>query len=307
MVLLWAWLVSVARAHTGAVPLRGQYDWSSLPDAEPYVWVKWDLFPSIVLGCAALVAWYVWAAGPGRRRYGWSDVGPTRGEWTRFLLGVAIVFCALQGPLHELSDTYLFSGHMLQHLLITLIFPPLVITGIPAWMWKPIVSVPWVAAFGRWLTRPLVAIGVAVGSLYFWHVPAFYEAAMYDHNIHIVEHLTFMAGAVVMWWPVHSRVPEVPQLTPGYRMAYLFGLTLPMKALGAIITVSDYVLYPFYAKQPRVFGLDPLEDQRLGGLMMWVPGGLVIWFTIGAIFFTYYYAEVVRQRRGGRATQPVGA
>lgn len=300
-------LVAAARAHSGAVPIRGQYDWSNLPDLEPGGWIVWTLEPSIVIGCGLFLAVYALAAGPWRRKYGWSDVGPTTAEWRSFVASIVLVFCALQGPLHELSDQYLFSGHMIQHLLITLFFPWLLIRGIPPWMWKPVVRNARVAAFGRWLTSAPIAFVVGTGTLYMWHVPAMYEWAMANHDVHIAEHLIFMAGAVVMWWPAHSRVAEVPALTPGWRMIYLFILTIPMKALGAIITISDYILYPFYSVQPRVFGLDPLTDQRLGGLIMWVPGGLVFWFTIGFIFFNSFYKDIRRERSGTQAPVPVVA
>ena len=86
---------------------------------------------------------------------------------------------------------------------------------------------------------------------------------------------------------------------------YLFVLTIPMKGLGAVLTVSDYILYPFYSVQARVFGLDPMEDQRTGGLFMWLPGGLVFWFTIGYIFFTQFYGDLSREREG--RPRPVNA
>ncbi len=305
--LLWSFLVGVARAHSGSVPIRGQYDWSNLPIAAPGAWVVWELHWSIVLGCATFLGVYAWMAGPGRRKYGWSDVGPTRAQWTRYLIAIAIVFCALQGPLHELSDRYLFSAHMVQHLLITLAFPPLMLRGIPAWMWKPVVARPALVTFGRFITQPVAAVAIATTSLYMWHVPSMYDWALTNHNVHIAEHVIFMTGAVIMWWPVHSPISEIPALSPGWRMIYLFILTIPMKALGAILTVSDYVLYQFYATQPRVLDLDPLADQRTGGLIMWLPGGLVFWFTIGFIFFSVYYKEVVAQREGRPAGNAVAA
>ena len=290
-------LAAVAHAHSGAVPTRGQYDWSNLPEAAPGAWIVWTLHPSIVLGCLAFVAVYAALAGPLRTRWNLAPEGPTRGEWARFLIAIAIVFCSLQGPLHELSDRYMFSAHMVQHLLVTLLFPPLLIRGIPPWMWKPLVSKPWAAWIGRQWTWPPMAIGFATFTLYMWHVPSMYDWALQVHNVHIAEHLIFMTGAVVMWWPVHSRIEEVPPLSPGYRMLYLFCLTIPMKALGAMITVSDYVLYQFYATQPRVvLTLDPLYDQRLGGLIMWLPGGMIFWFTIGYIFFTQFYADIAKER-----------
>ena len=296
--LILHYLIGHALAHTGAVPLRGRYDWSNLPDAEPGAWNVWEFYPSIVVGCFGLIIVYTLLAGPLRTKLGSSEEGPTVREWAQFLLSIGVVFFSLQGPLHEISDVYLFSGHMVQHLLITLVFPPLFILGIPPYMWKPVVQYRWVAALGRQMTRFIPAILISTGALYFWHVPAFYEAAMRNHDLHIVEHLIFMSSAVVMWWPVCSRVEEVPRLTPGWRMVYLFFLTIPMKGLGAVITISDYVLYPFYSVQPRMFGLDPMVDQRVGGLIMWIPGGLVFWFSMGVVFFKNFYQNFSESRRG---------
>jgi putative membrane protein len=296
---LLASLFPDAHAHTGAMPDRGMEDWSHLPELDPpNAWIVWEFYPSIVLGVASFAALYVLMAGPLRRRWSLAPTGPSTGQWVRYMGSLALVFFALQGPLHELSDLYLFSAHMVQHLLITLVFPPLFIQGIPPWMWRPLVRHAQVAAVGRAITHPVIAFLISTFTLYLWHVPTMYDWALEDHNVHIVEHLTFMTGAVIMWWPVWSRVPEVPALTPGRRMIYLFLLTIPMKGLGAIITVSDYVLYRFYAVQPRVFGLDPLADQRLGGVIMWMPGGLAIWFAIGVVFFTSFYADMMRERRG---------
>lgn len=304
--MLWWWLFEAARAHTGAVPVRGVYDWSDLPDAEPGAWIVWTTYPSIVIGCLAFALGYELLAGPLRRRWSLSDTGPTRSDRVLFHGGLFVVFASLQGPLHELSDIYLFSGHMVQHLAITLVFPPMLIAGMPGWMWRPLLRVPAIRAVGRGLTHPIVAFLLSTAVLYLWHVPTMYEWALLDHDVHIAEHLSFMAVYVVMWWPAFSRSEGLPPLTPGRRLIYLFLLTIPMKGLGAIITVSDYVLYPFYATQPRVFGLDPLTDQRLGGLIMWIPGGLVFWVTMGVVFFKHYYKdETVRRRlQGAPAASP---
>lgn len=288
MVLPWA--------HGGSVPVGVTYDWSSLPSLAPGAWVVWALFPSVVLGCLGWVALYAWLAGVGRRRWALAPRGPTLAERVRFHSAIGVVFVALQGPLHELSDRYLFSAHMVQHLLITLVFPPLFITGIPAWMWTPLVRPRGLAMVGRWLTTPIVAIVIGTTTLYLWHVPSLYDLALEHHGWHVVEHVTFMAGGVIMWWPVWSRSSQVPPLTPGLRLIYLFVLTLPMKLLGALITVSDELLYAFYAGQPRVFGLDPMADQRLGGLIMWLPGGLVFWVSGAVVFFGTLYPLARRER-----------
>ncbi len=301
---LWLLTAIGAWAHNGAVPIRGVYDWSNLPDAEPGVWVVWEFYPSIVLGCLAFALGYEALAGPLRKAWNLSPVGPTAGDRIRFHLGIFVVFAALQGPLHELSDVYLFSGHMVQHLLITLVFPPLALSGMPGWMWSPVTRQPWAVRVGRALTHPAVAFLLTTFVLYLWHVPAMYDWALDDHNVHIVEHLSFMAAYVIMWWPALSRSEALPPLTPGYRMVYLFLQTIPMKGLGAVLTVSDFVLFRFYTTQPRVFGLDPLVDQRLGGLIMWLPGGLVFWFTIGWVFFRHYLGDMSAERRGALLGSP---
>lgn len=296
--MLWLLWMDAARAHGGAVPIRGVYDWSQLPDAEPGAWIVWEFYPSIVLGCLFMAALYEALAGPLRRRWALSEHGPSVMQRVCFYLGLGTVFWALQGPLHELSEVYLFAGHMVQHLAITLVFPPLWLVGTPGWMWRPLLQIDWVRAVGRFLTNPFVAALLASGTLYLWHIPVMYEWALADHDVHIAEHLSFMITATIMWWPSLSRSELLPPLTPGKRMVYLFLLTIPMKGLGAVITVADDVLYPFYASQPRVFGLDPLTDQRLGGLIMWLPGGLVFWVSIAYIFFRHYYVDFVANRQG---------
>lgn len=293
---MWFFLSAIAQAHTGSVPLRGQYDWSNLPDLEPGKWVVWEFHPTIVLGCAAWLALYIWLAGPGRTRFNLSPVGPTRRQWRLFILSLLVVFCSLQGPLHELSDYYLFSGHMIQHLAITLIFPPLFILGIPGWMVEPLLRVTIIGRVAKVLTRPVVAFIISTCTLYFWHIPAMYDWALVNHDVHIGEHLTFMTGGVIMWWPICSNTELLPRLRPLPRMAYTFLLTIPMKVLGAIITISDVLIYDFYATQPRVFDLNPMVDQRFGGLIMWIPGGLIFWFAIAGVFFGHYYSQIGPRR-----------
>ena len=94
-----------------------------------------------------------------------------------------------------------------------------------------------------------------------------------------------------MWWPVLSPVPELPRLHYAGQMLYLFLLGIPMSVVGALITLADQVLYPFYAAAPRVFGLPPLADQQIGGLMMWVPGGLVFWLAMTVVWFRWSASE----------------
>jgi len=207
------------------------------------------------------------------------------------------MFFALNGPLHDLSDHYLFSAHMVQHLVLTLAFPPLLLYGTPAWVLRPLLAPPprAVFRFAAWATRPLPAALGFLAPISLWHFPALYEAALRHHSLHIAQHLVFIATSVLMWWPVLSPVPELPRISYPAQMGYLFLLGIPMAVVAALITLSDGVLYPFYAAAPRVWGLSPLADQQIGGLLMWVPGGLVLWLAMTVVWFRW----AAREERGG--------
>ncbi|MGH7521593.1 MAG: cytochrome c oxidase assembly protein [Gemmatimonadales bacterium] len=243
----------------------------------PQVWNRWDLHPSVVAGVVLLGGLYVY----------WGGLRAPRRHVVSFLGALAVLFVALNGPLHNLSDNYLFSAHMAQHLLLTLVFPPLLLYGCPADVVRPLLRPRWVMALGRVVTRPLIAASLFTAPIVLWHVPALYEAALRNHNIHIVQHLVFLTTAVLMWWPVLSPVPELPRIQHLMQMLYLFLLGIPMSVTGALITLSSSVLYPFYGAAPRVGALSPLDDQQIGGLLMWVLGGLMLWIVMTVIWFRY--------------------
>lgn len=229
---------------------------------------------------------YFFGIGPLRRRYGW---GPPASGWQilSFCAALAVLLLSLNGPVHDLSDYYLFSVHMLQHLVLTLLFPPLLLAGIPGWLLRPLLARPGVLPVARFLTRPWVAALVFSGSLAVWHLGPFYDLMMRDHEVHIATHLMFMVTATLMWWPVMSPVAELLRLPPGLGMLYLFLVGIPMQIVAAMITFADQVLYPWYAAAPRMWGLSPLDDQKLGGLLMWIPGNLWMFAAIGVLFFRW--------------------
>lgn len=246
-------------------------------------WNRWDLHLSVVAGLVLVGGLYVYLGG----------LRAERRRVAAFAGALLVIFGALNGPLHNLSDSYLFSAHMAQHLLLTLLFPPLLLYGTPAWVVRPLLRPRWVAALARVVTRPVLAAGLFTAPIVLWHVPAFYEAALRNHNLHILQHLIFLGTAVLMWWPVLSPVPELPRLPYPGQMLYLFLLGIPMSITGALITLSDSVLYPFYADAlpPRVWGLPPLADQQIGGLLMWVPGGLMLWLAMTVVWFRWSARE----------------
>jgi putative membrane protein len=198
-----------------------------------------------------------------------------------------VLLFSLNGPMHDLSDYYLFSAHMVQHLLLTLLFPPLLIAGIPGWLLTPLVRVEWVRAMARVLVKPVVAAVLYSVTIAVWHLTPFYELMMRSHDVHIATHLMFIVAATILWFPVMSPVLELPRLGYGTGMLYLFLVGIPMQIVAAMITLADEVLYPWYTAAPRTWGLTPLADQQLGGLLMWVPGNLWMFLAIGVLFFKW--------------------
>jgi putative membrane protein len=240
---------------------------------------------STVIGLAALGA--LWAA----RAFVHGREVPARrvtvGQGAFFFCGLAVLFLALNGPVHDISDYYLFTGHMVQHLVLTIVVPPLLLLGTPGWMLRPALRIPAVAALARSITTPIAAFTIFNVVLAGWHLPPLYNAAMYHHEVHILQHLMFLVASVVMWWPMLSPLPELPRLSYPGQMLYSFLMTLPMTVISIFIVYADHVLYQAYASAPRLWGLSPLEDQRLGGLIMWIPGGLFFYLLTSVIFFRW--------------------
>jgi putative membrane protein len=241
---------------------------------------------STLLGTAIFGALYVWGITTARRRW---NLGPPAGRLriAAFVAGLLLLLVSVNGPIHDLSDDYLFSAHMLQHLLLTMAFPPLIIFAIPGWLLEPLVRPRWVQRLGRFVAHPIMAGLIFTVVLSAWHLVPVYDLMMQDHDVHIIAHLLFIIAAFIMWWPVMSPLKEVPRLPHGLAMLYLFLVSVPMQIPAALITMSDTPLYRWYVQAPRTFGLTPLEDQRIGGLLMWIPGNLWLFGAIAVLFFLW--------------------
>lgn len=247
-----------------------------------FSWLSWSIHPSTVIGLAALGALYLWRAREAsaeRPVSGWRKLS--------FFSALFVIFASLNGPIHDLSDNYLFSGHMVQHLLLTLAMPPLLIVGVPGWMIRPLLRNQAIGWLARRLTRPIACFAIFNIVIAAWHLPVLYNAAMDNHDIHIFEHLMFMSSAVLMWWPLASPLPELPRLSYPGQMLYCFLMSIPMSIVAVYITMSDHVLYPAYSSAPRIMALSPMDDQLLGGLIMWVPGGLIFVIIMSVVFFRW--------------------
>jgi putative membrane protein len=248
--------------------------------------LSWALHPSVLIGTGLLGALYFWGIGPLRRR---QVLGPPAPRWkiVSFCAALVVLLVTLNGPIHDLSDYYLFSVHMLQHLVLTLLFPPLLIAGLPGWLLSPLLRRDGVRRVARVLAHPVVAATVYTATIAAWHFAGAYDLMMRNHDVHIATHIMFMVTATMMWWPVMSPSPEIPRLSPALGMLYLFLVGIPMQLIAALITLADKVLYPWYSVAPRTWGISPLDDQQLGGLLMWVPANLWMFLAIGVLFFQW--------------------
>jgi putative membrane protein len=264
------------------------YSSLSLLHGGEFSWTRFEVHISTLVGCILFVAAYYHVI------MRWRPAGEpqaTRMQQVGFVGGTLLLFLSLNGPLHDLSDNYLFSAHMIQHLIITLIVPPLWLMGLPEWSLRPVLRHRAVRATLRALTGPLVAYAAYNVVFIGWHFPAAYNWALVNHNAHILQHIMFIGAAALMWWPVVDPVPELVRLQPPVRLLYMAALGIPMSIVSAIITFADRAMYPWYEAAPRVFALSAVDDQQLGGVIMWVPGMLVFWIALTIVFFRWSRRE----------------
>jgi len=205
-----------------------------------------------------------------------------------FYAGILVAALSLLSPLHPLGEGYLLSAHMLQHLLITLVVPPLLLLGTPGWMLRPLLRFSPLRQVAGILLSPLPAFFAFNAVFLAWHVPPLYELSLHFAPAHAAEHAAFGALALVTWWPVLGPLPELPRLHYGGQMLYLFFESLPPTILGAIITLAEGPIYQTYWQAPRAIpGIDPLADQQLAGLLMWLPGALAYFAAMTVVWFVW--------------------
>jgi len=210
-----------------------------------------------------------------------------------FLLGLLSLWIALASPLDTFSG-FVLTAHMLQHMMLMMLAPPLILLGAPV---VPLVrGLPVFAArefagpFLNWrvanrvgdaLTHPIVALLLMGTAMFAWHTPRFYELALASSSWHEVEHACFFLASLVFWWPVIQPWPSRTRWPRWAVVPYLLVADLENTALSAILVFSDRLLYPSYDAVPRLFGFSALHDQAAAGAIMWVMGSLA--FVVPAI------------------------
>lgn len=259
-------------------------------------WAAWNFDPQVLVPAAVLTYWYITGA------RGLSPKRHPRWRSALFITGLAVVLLAMESPVDRMGEHH-FSFHMIQHELFVLVGVPLmllgaplvpVLRGMPRGLRRPLTRLFFRShAFrlvGRALTFPPFAIAQLVLVLYVWHfAPGWFDAALRNDAIHDVQHASFIAAAVIFWWNVIDPAPLHSRLGYGVRMLYIPPAMAARVLLSAILTFSTRPLYGTYADTTRFIPLDPLKDQQLGGLIMWVPGELLNLIAIGIIFAVWWH------------------
>jgi putative membrane protein len=264
----------------------------------------WSFEPFVVIGLVISGTLYLrgllrlWHAGKIRR-----GIRP----WEAWCFGAGwfALIIALVSPLHAWGSV-LFSAHMTQHEILMLVAAPLLVLGRPLIAFlkaipsKSAYLVVWAANVSglqkvwRGITHPFVAWLIHATALWMWHVPYLFQATLESEFIHALQHTSFLFSALLFWWAViHGRRRR---LGFGAAVLYMFTTALHSGLLGALITFARIVIYPAYNETTASWKLTPLEDQQLGGLIMWVPAGLVYVFAGLALFAGWLRESETRAR-----------
>jgi putative membrane protein len=195
------------------------------------------------------------------------------------------LLAALVSPIDGLGENYLFSAHMVQHVLLGDIAPLLILLGLSRVIMRPatrrLMRVE--RALGS-LASPAAAIALWLGVMYFWHVPALYDAATENALIHLLEHASFFAAGLALWWPLIQPVPMRRRLTGLQPVGYIAAAKAGLAALGLYLAWSTTALYPYYEQTPRIWGLTPVEDQNIGGVLMMAEQSFTLVVVMVALF-----------------------
>jgi len=207
--------------------------------------------------------------------------GPVRGAtgWhaLAFAGSVLALLGALVTPVDGLGEEYLFSAHMFQHVLLGDIAPLLLLLSLSRVMLRPVTRrlMRIERALGP-LASPVTAILVWLGTMYLWHIPALYDAATRHPLLHAVEHLSFFAAGIALWWPLVQPIPMRRALTGLQPLGYIAAAKGGLAALGLFLAWSSSAHYPFYEHVPRIWGLTAVEDQNVAGVIMMVEQSLTL-------------------------------
>lgn len=232
--------------------------------------------------------------------------GPYRAKWmpglaaypvwpaVRFYLGVWVAYMAVGSPLDQLGESFLFSAHMLQHMLLIYISAPLIVTGLPAELIDPLLAArPRLTRALGGLVHPLVGGGLFTLCFSLWHFPELYEAALRSRPLHVIEHGSMFLPALLMVWPLFSLSRRLPRIGYGQAMFYCFGLMIADLPIWAVLIFGEHPIYETYRLAPRVLMLkgeafNATADMIMGAVIMKGFNEIFALSCMGYAFFAWY-------------------
>ena len=215
----------------------------------------------------------------------------SRKQITLFSLGVFTLLVGSDWPIHDLAERYLYSVHMVQHLLFVLVAAPLLLLGTPEWLARRILQRTRLMRPVKFLGRPIPDLIQFNVIFVLSHWPLIVNGTLEDHPLHFFAHAVLVVSALIMWLPIVSPLPEIPQARPPTKMLYLFLQGVVPTVPASFLTFGQTPLYHFYEHVPRLWGISALTDMQVAGLIMKVVGSFYLWTIIGVIFFRWYAAE----------------
>ena len=255
---------------------------------------RFEPIPAVMLAFSAALYWRGWTR--------LKSLVPQRFQVERlwsFFAGMAVIYMAIASPLDAFSS-WLLTVHMVQHLLLTMVAPPLILLGNPLLpvlsglprgvagsALGPFLTHPPLQRLGRILVHPLFAGPVFMLSNVLWHSPALYDLALRSRGWHVAEHACFLSTAILFWWPVVQPWPMRPAVPRWAMVPYLLAADLQNTALSGLLSFSEGVFYPTYAVAPRISSLSAVDDQAAAGAVMWVPGSIVFLLPLAIICIQY--------------------
>jgi len=285
------WAVPAAYANGGIEPGQNPFN----------AW-NWNPLPTLLL----LMAAYLYLNGLNN----WRRPSHPISRWQRasFFTGLFVIFIALQSPVANLAE-HMLSFHQLQHFLLRMLGPLLVLLGapltpmlrgLPAWMLqgfvKPTVRLPLARAIYEKLTNPVISVSIFMGVLYLWQFPGGFNLALRNEFVHAIMHMTMMSSGFIFYWAVIDPAPRRSRVHYGVRVLYLGLIVIPNTLLGAVITFSKGIIYTGYEDVYQPFNMSLLTDQQIGGLMLWVPGDMMSILVAGIVMIMWYEREEGGQR-----------
>ena len=250
--------------------------------------ITWPFDLTVYAGLVVLYFGHAWLA---------RGVTDAQRKHTLYVIsGLVVLWVALETPIDTISDHYLDSVHMLQHVLLGFVAPPLMLLGLSPQMAARLARVAGVQA----ATEPVAAQVIAGAVMVAWHLPPLYDATLYNESLHVIEHLTFIGGGVVLFWPVLKATSAQARwsMSSGARLVYLLLATLPQDGVALALIFSRVPFYDFYTHVPRlVEGFTALIDQTIAGAVLMIFGKVTMGIAAVAIFYRWFGAEHREDRK----------